>query len=127
VRTPPGLRPVIVQRELQAVLTDTGIEHDLEAYRSLLGHEGQHVEPLVAALEEVHQYLFQAPLQTEEARRASIWTDTNVYNEMGIPAIKFGPRGKRFGRTEELPVETMVKAAQVYALLALDICNRPAP
>jgi len=45
---------------------------------------------------------------------------------MGLPAIKFGTRGKRFGRTEELAVETMVRAAQVYALLALDICNRPA-
>ena len=126
VRTPPGLRPVSVQRELQAVLAATGIEHELEAYKSLLGHEGKHVEPLVAALNEVHQYLFQAGVQTEDARRASIWTDTNIYNEMGLPAIKFGTRGKRFGRTEELAVETMVRAAQVYALLALDICNRPA-
>ena len=126
VRTPPGLRPVSVQRELEVVLDATGIEHDLEAYRSLQGHEGKHVEPLVAVLQEVHQYLFQAPVQNEDARRASIWTDTNVYNEMGIPAIKFGPRGKRFGRTEELPVEAMVRAAKVYALLALDICNRPA-
>jgi acetylornithine deacetylase/succinyl-diaminopimelate desuccinylase-like protein len=126
VRTPPGLRPVTVQRELRAVLAATGIEHDLEAYKSLLGHEGKQVEPLVAALEHVHQYLFQAPLQHEDPRRASIWTDTNVYNEMGIPTIKFGPRGKRFGRTEEMPIETMLRAAQVYALLALDICNRPA-
>ena len=72
VRTPPGLRPVSVQRELQAVLAATGIEHELEAYKSLLGHEGKHVEPLVAALNEVHQYLFQAGVQTEDARRASI-------------------------------------------------------
>jgi acetylornithine deacetylase/succinyl-diaminopimelate desuccinylase-like protein len=126
VRIPPGLRPVAVQRELRGVLAATGIEHDVEAYKSLLGQEGQHVEPLVAALEQVHEYLFQAPVQHEDPRRASIWTDTNVYNEMGIPAIKFGPRGKRFGRAEEMPVQTMLKAAQVYALLALDICNRPA-
>jgi len=60
--------------------------------------------------------------------RASIWTDTNVYNELGIPAIKFGPRGKNIGpRLEEIKVDDMVKAAQVYALVALDICNRERP
>jgi acetylornithine deacetylase/succinyl-diaminopimelate desuccinylase-like protein len=127
VRIPPRLRPVGVQRELEEVLAATGIEYELEAYKSLLGHEGQGVEPLVSALEQVHEYLFQTRLKTEESRRASIWTDTNVYNEMGIPAIKFGPRGKRVGRTEQLPIDTMVKAAQVYALMALEICNPTCP
>ena len=126
VRIPPGLRPVSVQRELQAVLNATAIEHDLEAYKSLLGHEGKGVEPLVTALQQVHEFMFQSRVQPEGSRRASIWTDTNVYNEMGIPTIKFGPRGKRHGRTEELPIETMLKAAQVYALLALEICTQPA-
>ena len=39
--------------------------------------------------------------------------------------VKFGPRGKRIHRYEELPIETMVKAARIYALVALDICSRP--
>jgi hypothetical protein len=46
---------------------------------------------------------------------------------LGIPAIKFGPRGKRTGRTEQLPIDSMVTAAQVYALLALQICNQSPP
>ena len=58
----------------------------------------------------------------------SIWTDTNIYNEMGIPAIKIGPRGRRIGpRNEEIDIDIMVKAAQLYALMALDICNRERP
>jgi acetylornithine deacetylase/succinyl-diaminopimelate desuccinylase-like protein len=125
VRIPPGLRPVTVQNEVEQVLRETGLDYDLEVYKSLLGHEGKGVEPLVESLERVHERLFGRKLQFEEPGRASIWTDTNVYNELGIPAVKFGPRGKRIHRYEELPIEQMVKAAQVYALLALDICSRP--
>jgi acetylornithine deacetylase/succinyl-diaminopimelate desuccinylase-like protein len=51
-----------------------------------------------------------------------------VYNELGIPAIKIGPRGRRIGpRAEEIEIDVMVKAAQIYALMALDICSRPRP
>ena len=125
VRFPPQLRPVAVQAELEDVLRATGIEFDLEAYKSLLGHEGKNVEPLVHTVEEVYEYLFHEKVKGEETQRASIWTDTNVYNEIGIPAVKIGPRGRRVGpRTEELAIDEMVRAAQLYALLALDVCNR---
>jgi acetylornithine deacetylase/succinyl-diaminopimelate desuccinylase-like protein len=126
VRFPPQVRPVQVQYEIERVLSDLGIDYEVELYKSLLGHEGKGVEPLVASLEEIHQFLFKTKLETEKPGRASIWTDTNVYNELGIPAVKIGPRGKRIGpRAEELAVEEMVKAAQIYALVALDICDRP--
>src|SRR5205814_889744 len=51
VRIPPQLRPVAVQQELDRVLAATGLDYELEAYKSLLGHVGQGVEPLVAAVE----------------------------------------------------------------------------
>jgi acetylornithine deacetylase/succinyl-diaminopimelate desuccinylase-like protein len=125
VRIPPQLRPVAVQAELDGVLAATGLEYELEAYKSLLGHVGQGVEPLVTAVEEAYEYLFHEPVKPEPPARASIWTDTNIYNEMGIPAVKIGPRGKRIGpRAEELAIDEMVRAAQLYALVALDICSR---
>jgi acetylornithine deacetylase len=125
VRTPPGLRPVTVLREIRQALDPLGIAYDLEPYRSLLGHEGQGVEPLVDALHDISRFLFGRPLQPENSQRASIWTDTNVYNEIGIPCVKVGPRGKRhYPRAEEIPIETLVKATQIYALAALDLCNR---
>ncbi len=47
---------------------------------------------------------------------------------ISIPAIKIGPRGKNIGpRLEEIKIDDMVKAAQIYALVALDICNRDRP
>ncbi len=128
VRTPPNLRPVHVQHELETVLNALGIKYELDPYKSLLGHEGQDVGPLVDSAEAVHQYLFGTKIGTETAERASIWTDTNIYQEMGIPSVKIGPRGRRIGpRNEEIDIDVMVKAAQIYSLMALDICMRERP
>ena len=125
IRTPPQVRPVTVQHEVEKTLGALGVEYEMEIYKSLLGHEGKGVEPLVQSLEEIHQFLFNAKLNPEAPDRASIWTDTNIYNELGIPAVKVGPRGKRIGpRNEEILIDDMVKAAQIYALVALDICMR---
>ncbi len=128
IRMPPQVRPVTIKHEMETVLNQLGVEYDLELYKSLLGHEAQNVEPLVRSAEEVYQHLFGEKIKPETPERASIWTDTNIYNEMGIPAIKIGPRGRRIGpRNEEIEIDAMVKAAQIYSLMALDICGRERP
>jgi len=128
IRMPPQVRPVQIQYELEKALNSTGLDYQMDIYKSLLGHEGKNVEPLVTAAEEAYQHLFGQEIKHEAPDRASIWTDTNLYNELSIPAIKIGPRGRRIGpRNEEIEINTMVKAAQLYALMALDICSRPRP
>jgi acetylornithine deacetylase/succinyl-diaminopimelate desuccinylase-like protein len=128
IRMPPQVRPLTIQREVEQVLDKLGIEYEIDVYKSLLGHEGKNVGPLVQSAKEVFQYLFGAKIKPESPDRASIWTDTNIYNELGIPAIKIGPRGRRISaRNEEIDVAEMVKAAQIYALMALDICSRTRP
>ena len=128
VRIPPHIKPVSVQYGVEDVLSSLGFEYDIEVYRTLRGYEGAGVEPLVESINEVHQHLFGTKPQPEGSRRASIWTDTNVFNEMGVPAVKIGPRGKTFsGRIEEIEIDDMVKAAKIYALVALDMCNRARP
>jgi acetylornithine deacetylase/succinyl-diaminopimelate desuccinylase-like protein len=125
VRMPPQVRPVTVKYEMEQTLNRLGMEYEMDVYKSLLGHEGKNVEPLVQSAEEIYQYLFGEKIKPEAPDRASIWTDTNVYNELGIPAIKIGPRGRRIGpRNEEIEIDVMVKAAQLYACIALDICGR---
>ena len=128
IRMPPQVRPVEIKAQLERVLDALGIEYEMDLYKSLLGHEGKGVEPLVTAAEGIYQHLFGEAIRHEAPDRASIWTDTNVYNELGIPAIKIGPRGRRIGpRAEEIEIDVMVMAAPVYALLALDICARRRP
>jgi acetylornithine deacetylase/succinyl-diaminopimelate desuccinylase-like protein len=125
VRMPPQVRPVTIKYEIERALNGLGLEYEMDIYKSLLGHEGKGVEPLVQSAEAVYQFLFGEKIKPEAPDRASIWTDTNIYNELGIPAIKIGPRGRRIGpRNEEIEIDTMVKAAQIYALMALDICSR---
>jgi len=125
IRMPPQVRPLTIQREVEQVLDKLGVEYDMDVYKSLLGHEGKNVEPLVQSAEEAFLYLFGTKIRPESPDRASIWTDTNIYNELGIPAIKIGPRGRRISaRNEEIDIAEMVKAAQLYAVIALDICSR---
>jgi acetylornithine deacetylase/succinyl-diaminopimelate desuccinylase-like protein len=125
IRMPPQVRPVQIKYELEKTLNGTGFDYEMDIYKTLLGHEGKNVAPLVQCAEEAFQHIFGEKIKHEAADRASIWTDTNVYNELGIPAIKIGPRGRRIGpRNEEIEIDAMLKAAQLYALIALDICSR---
>jgi acetylornithine deacetylase/succinyl-diaminopimelate desuccinylase-like protein len=125
VRMPPQLRPLAIKHEIEQTLAKLDLDYELDVYKSLLGHQGRNVEPLVECAQEIHQHLFGEKIKPESADRASIWTDTNIYNELGIPAIKIGPRGRRISaRNEEIEIDAMVKAARLYALMALDICSR---
>jgi len=124
VRTPPELRPIQVQHELKAVLSQLGIECEMEMYASKMGYQAKGVEPVIKVIEETYQSLFGKKTPAPTGLHASIWTDTNIYNELGIPACKFGLGGGRWKfRSEQIDIENIFQAAQVYALAALEICN----
>ena len=119
VRTPPELRPVQVQRELKAVLAKLGIEYEIEMYASKMGYEAKKVGAVIKVLEDNYLSLFGKKTPTPTGVHASIWTDTNIYNEMGIPACKFGLGGGRWKfRSEQIDIEDIYQAAQVYACAA---------
>lgn len=124
VRTPPELRPVQVQRELKEVLRQTDIKFDMEMYASLMGYDAKGVEPIVEVVKRSYQTVAGKEPPAANAFRASIWTDTNIYNEMGIPTLKFGLGGKKHAiRSEQIDIEEIYVGAQVYALAAAEICN----
>lgn len=128
VRTPPGLRPLQVQRELRALLAKIGMEYELEMYASRMGYDAKGVEPVVRVIEETYGSLFGKATPAPTGVHASIWTDTNIYNELGIPACKFGLGGGRWKvRSEQIGVEEIFQGAEVYALAALEICNWEKP
>ncbi|HVO92288.1 MAG TPA: M20/M25/M40 family metallo-hydrolase [Terriglobales bacterium] len=128
VRTPPGLRPTEVQRELKAALAKTGVEYEIEMYASKMGYEAKGAGAVVNVIETTYQSLFAKKTPAPTGVHASIWTDTNIYNEMGIPACKFGLGGGRWKyRSEQIEVEDIYQAAQVYAVAALEICNWDKP
>jgi acetylornithine deacetylase/succinyl-diaminopimelate desuccinylase-like protein len=124
VRIPPGLRPLQVSRELKEAVSKLDIETELEMYASKMGYEAKGIEPVVDAIERTYKSLFGKNPPVPTGLHASIWTDTNIYNEVGIPACKFGLGGKRWKfRSEQIEIEEIFQGAQVYALSALEICN----
>jgi acetylornithine deacetylase/succinyl-diaminopimelate desuccinylase-like protein len=127
VRFGPQLRPLQVERELRAALADAGVEYELQMYRSMMGYEAEGAEPVIDALESSYRSLYGEPTPAVTTGRSSIWTDTNIYNEMGIPCVKFGPRGKRAVRAEQVEIEEIYRAACVYAMTALQLCNAEPP
>jgi acetylornithine deacetylase/succinyl-diaminopimelate desuccinylase-like protein len=124
VRTPPELRPLQVQRELKAALSKLGVEYEIDMYASKMGYDAKGVEPIVKVIEDSYQSLFGKKTPAPTGIHASIWTDTNIYNELGIPACKFGLGGGKYKiRSEQIDIDNIFQAAQVYAVAALEICN----
>lgn len=137
IRTPPGKRPIDLRRQLQAALDEVGVDYRLELFASQMGYEGKGVEPLVEALQEAHRTIVGKPIPAIEAAENSMWTDTNLYNELGIPAVKFGiGTALRPGESGEVhgmvrvpdstSVEDLVNATKIYSAACLRICRAAA-
>ncbi len=61
-----------------------------------------------------------------------MWRDLNIFNEVGIPAVTFGPPRRtpgggpwRGGDDRFFTKDDLLEAARIYALTALAICNTP--
>jgi acetylornithine deacetylase/succinyl-diaminopimelate desuccinylase-like protein len=134
VRLPPGELPIEVLRELRSVLEASGIDHRLEPYLTQRGYERTGVEPLVEAVDEAHRMVRGTPPPQIDPAETSMWTDTNLYHEAGIPSVKFGigaalrdsADGELGGKTRiphSTSVADLVDATRMYAAVAARICR----
>lgn len=134
IRVRPNALPIDVLRELRQALRETGVEFTLEPYLTQRGYEGAGVEPLVEAIRTAHEAVIGRSPETIHPGETSMWTDTNLYHEAGIPAVKYGiggvlqesRDGERFGMArvpDTTSVQDLVHAAKVYAASALAVCG----
>ena len=123
VRTPPGANPLDLRDEISAALAATGIVHDIELYLFRPGYEAKGVEPLVAALREAHRAVVGGDPPPVRGPTASMWRDSNVFAELGIAVVNYGPRADAHAFKRALPAESLYQAACVYARTALAICG----
>lgn len=126
-------RPVL--DELRGVLDATGVACSMQVYMQRNGFVGQGVEPLAAAAGAAVGRVTGSPPPPVSEDITSMWRDTNVYNEFGIPALTFGPTRYKMGRHKfqtssryqtidrYLTIPDMVAAAKVYAATAIEICG----
>jgi acetylornithine deacetylase/succinyl-diaminopimelate desuccinylase-like protein len=123
VRAVPGANPLDVRDEIGAALAATGIDHDIELYLFRPGYEAKGVEPLVAALRDAHRAVVGGDPPPVSGPTASMWRDSNVFAELGIPVVNYGPRSASHALRRALTIESLYQAACVYARAALTICG----
>ena len=56
-----------------------------------------------------------------------MWRDINSFNELGIPAITYGPRSERHSYRRSFTIDALYRAACVYARTMVDVCNQEKP
>jgi acetylornithine deacetylase len=123
VRIAPEQDPRSVQRELQEAIAHTGVPATVEPFAYRRGYEATGVEPLVrnveAALERV---LGGSPGRPIEAV-TSMWRDSNVFIEAGIPTVVYGPGASVGGGNFSIEIDALTTAARVYAAIAIEVCG----
>ena len=106
---------------------DPDFEADVDFYLSQPGAEVPEDHALVQAMERAHAEINQEPALKYHS---AIDSDASVLTHFGIPAVNYGPRpldtSTRIGAREYQNVNDVVNAAKVFALSAIDICNRSA-
>jgi acetylornithine deacetylase/succinyl-diaminopimelate desuccinylase-like protein len=125
VRTVPGQDGAEIGHELRELLESVGLEGSVEQFLNRNGYEAQGIEPLSAALDEAHRGEFHERCEIATPPECSMWRDHNVYNEMGIPALTYGPPGGAFSGSGAFGVDKddLLQTARIYAMTALSLCG----
>ncbi len=124
VRLTPAQTAMQVIAELRAELAKVDVPTEIECTLYRRGYEAVGAEPLLDALRQAHQAEFGKPMPDLAPPLSSMWRDTNPFNEVGIPAITYGPAAGVGGGLFWAEADDFLHAARVYARTALDICTR---
>jgi acetylornithine deacetylase/succinyl-diaminopimelate desuccinylase-like protein len=127
VRMPPKADPLAIRSEIEQVMKSAGIEGTVEATTFRPGYEGKGVEPLVEALTASHRRVLQADPKPVIPSFSSMWRDISLYNEVGIPAVTYGPALGAGGGNAAMRVDDLLSASRIYALTAMELCSRVKP
>jgi acetylornithine deacetylase/succinyl-diaminopimelate desuccinylase-like protein len=124
VRSLPGGDALATRDEIADVLRDEGLDATVELYVFRPGYEARNVGTLVDAVKNAHRAVFGSEPQPAPAATCSMWRDSNVFAELGIPAINYGPRSATHAYRRALTIESLYQAACVYARTAVAVCSR---
>jgi acetylornithine deacetylase/succinyl-diaminopimelate desuccinylase-like protein len=127
VRSVPGQDPLATKAEISRVLSDLGLAHTIELYHFRPGYEARDIEPLEQAVRRAHAANFGSEPPAPFVETSSMWRDLNAFNEVGIPALTYGPRAAAHSYKRALTIDSLYQAARVYARTAVDLCDREKP
>jgi acetylornithine deacetylase/succinyl-diaminopimelate desuccinylase-like protein len=147
VKMLPGAVPLAIKRDIEQVCDRVRKDESdildirVDLYLTTPGYEISKSEYVVKAMERAHKTVFNQPVPYAKPIRYGITSDGSRIAAYGVPAITYGPG---FGTHLVDPTETkagpewdsptgvrrgvgitnMVNCTKVYAMAALDICNR---
>src|SRR5918996_3099549 len=127
VRIAPGKNPLAVQKELAACLLKTNLDCEISLFQYSRGHIAENAEPLIDAVRSAHRYVFGSEPPQPPSAETSMWRDLNVFNEVGIPSVCYGPPRQREplsgAQNRAMKIDDLVQATKVYALSAMILCG----
>lgn len=124
VRSVPGQDPLQTRDDISRVLREAGLAADVTLYHFRPGYEARNIERLVETVGRAHRATFGDEPKPPQTETSSMWRDLNVFNELGIPALTYGPRGAGHSHRRALSAEVLYQAACAYARIAIDLCSQ---
>ena len=125
-RIAPGTNPNSVKKQIEAAIGPLGIECEVSLFQYSRGYIAHNAEPLISAIAAAHRYIFNADPPQPPSAETSMWRDLNVFNEVGIPSVCYGPPRQREplsgAGNRAMKIDDLVQATKVYALTALILC-----
>lgn len=127
VRIVPGKNPNDVKKAIAAAIKPLGIDCEVSLFQYSRGYIAKNAEPLIEAITEAHRYIFNSEPPQPPSAETSMWRDLNVFNEVGIPSVCYGPPRQREplsgAGNRAMKIDDLVQASKVYALTALMLCG----
>jgi acetylornithine deacetylase/succinyl-diaminopimelate desuccinylase-like protein len=127
IRLVPGKKPEAVKKDVERAVRSLGIEYEVSAFQYSRGHIAENAEALISALTDAHRYIFGTEPPPPPSAEVSMWRDLNVFNEVGIPSVCYGPPRQRDpfsgAGNRAMKISDLVAATKVYALTALLVCG----
>lgn len=127
VRIVPKADPQEIKREIQAVMATLDFESVVSIYQYSRGYVTRNADVFVDCLEHAHWKVFGSAPPAPPQAEMSMWRDMNVFNEVGIPAVCYGPPRQREmisqAQNRAMKIEDLVAATKVYALTVLAVCE----
>ena len=124
VRTVPGQDVLKLKDELSAVVAGAGLRHTIELYHVRHGYEAKGIGRLAETVLRAHRAQFAAEPPPVSPPTSSMWRDTNVFNEVGIPSMSYGPRAAAHQFKRAMTADSLYQAACAYARIAVDFCDQ---
>ena len=127
VRIVPGKNPNAVKKDIEAAIKPLGIDCEVTLFQYSRGYIAKNAEPLIDAITEAHRYIFHSEPAAPPSAETSMWRDLNVFNEVGIPSVCYGPPRQREtlsgAGNRAMKIADLVQATKVYALTAIKLCG----